>query len=168
MSNERKTIVQSLVQEVWNGGNLAALEQFCAATIVRRQPPFPPVEGLAAYRDFLATTFATFANILHHPPYPVLEGLAAYRANLADTRAIWPDMKMIIEEMIVEGDTVVARGFWSGTQTGPLRWTNLPPTGKAVKAPACAVYHLQDGKVIEEFEYLDNLGMLRQLGLGAA
>jgi len=102
MSNERKTIVQNLVQEVWNGGNLAALEQFCAATIVRRQPPFPPVEGLAAYRDFLATTFATFAN-LH----------------------------MTVTEIVAESNTVVLHGIWSANQTGPLAWAGLPATGKA-------------------------------------
>ena len=48
MSAEQKAIVQTLIQEVWNGGNLAALDQFYAPTIVRRQPPFPPIEGLAA------------------------------------------------------------------------------------------------------------------------
>lgn len=137
MSTDLKAKVQHLIDEVWNKGNLTAADDFCAATI-----------------------------ICHHPPYPVVEGLAAYCANIADTRAIWPDMKMTVEEMIVEGDTVVIRGFWTGTQTGPLRWTNLPPTGKAVKVPFCEVIHMVDGKIAEAFGYHDNWGMLRQLGMG--
>lgn len=134
MSNERKTIVQSLVQEVWNGGNLAALEQFCAATIVRRQPPFPPVEGLAAYRDFLATTFATFAN-LH----------------------------MTVTEIVAESNTVVLHGIWSANQTGRLAWAGLPATGKAFAVAYCTILHFQEGKVVEEIVYVDHLELMQQL-----
>ncbi|MCB0108004.1 MAG: ester cyclase, partial [Caldilineaceae bacterium] len=126
--------VQQLIDEVWNGGNLATLEAFYAATILRRQPPFPPVEGLTAYRAFLTDTFATFAN-LH----------------------------MVADEIICEGDTVVLLGTWSAAQTGPLVWANLPATGKSFKVAYCTVLHLQDSKVVEELVYVDQLGLLQQL-----
>ena len=101
MITKGKTIIHSLIQEVWNGGKLAAVEQFYAPTIVRRQPPFPPITGLAAYRDFLATTFATFAN-LH----------------------------MTATEIVAEGDTVVLHGTWSANQTGPVAGKSAQATGK--------------------------------------
>jgi len=132
-----KTIVQSLIQEVWNGGKLAAVEQFYAPTIVRRQPPFPPIEGLAAYRDFLATTFATFAN-LH----------------------------MTATEIVAEGNTVVLHGIWSANQTGALAWAGLPATGKAFAVAYCTVLHWQEGRVVEELVYVDHLGLLQQVGAG--
>lgn len=133
-----KTIVQSLIQEVWNGGKLAAVEQFYAPTIVRRQPPFPPIEGLAAYRNFLATTFATFAN-LH----------------------------MTATEIVAEGNTVVLHGTWSANQTGPLAWADLPVTGKPFEVAYCTILHLQGDKVVEELVYVDHLGLLQQVGAGA-
>lgn len=133
MSVERKN-VQTLIDQVWNSGNLAAIEQFYAPTIVRRQPPFPPVEGLAAYRDFLTTTFTTFA-----------------------------DLHMTAVEMVVEDNTVVLHGTWRAQQIGPLAWANLPATGKAFAVPYCTVLHLQEDKVAEEFVYVDHLGMVQQL-----
>ncbi|MEZ4712969.1 MAG: ester cyclase [Caldilineaceae bacterium] len=134
MSSELKTITQSLIDQVWNGGDLAAVDQFYAPTIVRRQPPFPPVAGLAAYRAFLTATFATFAN-LH----------------------------MTVNEMVVEGETLVLHGTWRAQQIGPLAWAELPATGKAFEAAYCTVLHFQDGKVVEELVYVDQMGLLQQL-----
>lgn len=134
MSTEQKAIVQGLMHEVWNSGNLAALDDFCAPTIVRRQPPFPAVEGLAAYRDFLTATFATFSN-LH----------------------------MVADEMVVECNTVVLYGAWRAKQIGPLAWADLPATGKSFEVAYCTVLHFQAGKVVEELVYVDQLGLLQQL-----
>lgn len=130
----RKLWVQQLIDNVWSRGEIAALAHFYAPTIVRRQPPFPPVAGLSAYRNFLTTTFATFAH-LH----------------------------MTAAEMIVEGDTVVLYGTWRAQQIGPLAWANLPASGKAFEVPYCTVLHLQEGKVAEELVYVDHLGMVQQL-----
>ncbi|MEZ4662323.1 MAG: ester cyclase [Caldilineaceae bacterium] len=134
MSAELKAIAQSLIDQVWNGGNLAAIDQFYAPTVVRRQPPFPPVEGLAAYRAFLTTTFATFAN-LH----------------------------MTATEMVVEGDTVVLYGTWRAQQIGPLAWADLPARGKSFEVAYCTILHFQAGKVVEELVYVDQWGLVQQL-----
>lgn len=134
MSTDLKRLAHRFVEKIWNRGNLAALDDFCTATIVR-----------------------------HHSPFPTVEGLVAYRAFIADTRAIFPDLQMTVEEVIIEGNTVVTRVFWTGTQLGPLRWTALPPTGKPVRVALCSVVHMQDGKIAEEFAYVDQLGMLQQL-----
>lgn len=134
MSTALKITVQSLIDQLWNGGNLATIDQFYAPTIVRRQPPFPAVAGLATYRDFLVTTFATFA-----------------------------DLHMTADEMVVEGNTVVLHGTWRAKQIGPLAWANLPATGKAFAVPYCTVLHFQEGKVVEELVNVDHLGMLQQL-----
>lgn len=136
MSTDLKTIAARFIEEIWNQGDLAALDEFCTATIVRHHPPFPTVEGLAAYHEFIA-----------------------------DTRAIFPDLYMAVEEIIAAGDTIVVRCFWTGTQRQALRWTELPATGKHVRVALCSVVHMQAGKIAQEFAYVDNLGMLRQLGL---
>lgn len=137
MSTEQKANAQRFIEEVWNKGNLDALDDLCTPTVVRQQPPYPPVEGLAAYR-----------------------------AYIAETRAIFPDLHMTVDEMIIEGDTLVVRSFWTGTQMKPLRWNALPPNGKQVRVASCSVVHIQDGKIAEEFAYVDYLSMMQQLGLG--
>lgn len=137
MSTELKARMQHFIDEVWNRGNVAALDAICTPNMVLLQPPYPPIEGLEAYRKYVV-----------------------------DTRAIFPDLHMTVEEMIVEGDSVALRGFWTGTQTGPLRWTSLPATGKKVKVAFCELIHMSGDKANEGFGYHDNLGMLRLLGIG--
>jgi steroid delta-isomerase-like uncharacterized protein len=78
-------------------------------------------------------------------------------------RTGFPDAKMTIDEQIAVGDTVVTRWTGTGTHTGPL--LGLPPTGRRVTVTGIRISHLRDGKVIEDFENYDTLGMMRQLGV---
>jgi steroid delta-isomerase-like uncharacterized protein len=78
-------------------------------------------------------------------------------------RTAFPDARMSIDEQIVVGDTVVTRWSGTGTQTGPL--LGLPPTGRRVTITGIRISHLQNGKVVEDFENYDTLGMMRQLGV---
>ena len=41
----------------------------------------------------------------------------------------------------------------------------IPPTGKVVTVSAFTVFCLVDGKITEEWEVLDELGMMHQLGM---
>ena len=70
---------------------------------------------------------------------------------------------MTADEMIVEGNTLVLHGTWSANQTGPLAWAGLPATGNAFAVAYCTVLHFQEGKVVEEIVYVDQLGLLQQL-----
>lgn len=78
-------------------------------------------------------------------------------------RTAFPDAKMTIDEQIVSGDTVVTRWTGTGTQTGPL--LGLAPTGRRITVTGIRISHLQNGKVVEDFENYDTLGMMRQLGV---
>jgi ketosteroid isomerase-like protein len=75
-----------------------------------------------------------------------------------DVRARTPDIAVLIEEEIAEGDVVVHRWTASGhnAQTGRF-WT----------APGISIYHLQDGRIASEYVVIDRLGLLRQLGMAA-
>jgi hypothetical protein len=48
-----------------------------------------------------------------------------------------------------------------------MLWTKsmLPTTGKEVTLEGCVVIHVTNGKVTEEWEYSDDLGLLQQLGI---
>jgi len=58
---------------------------------------------------------------------------------------------------------VVTRWSARGTQLGPL--FGIPPTGRTVTASAIHLHHLRDGRIVEQWEQFDTLGVLGQLGL---
>ena len=43
-------------------------------------------------------------------------------------RSAFPDFKATVEDILAEGDKVVVRQTWSGTQKG--EWMGVPPTGR--------------------------------------
>jgi predicted ester cyclase len=76
----------------------------------------------------------------------------------------FPDLRLTTEELIAEGDRVVARFGMSGTNTGDYR--GLPaPTQQHFESEAIAILRVADGRVAEVRGTADRLGMLTQLGI---
>jgi steroid delta-isomerase-like uncharacterized protein len=75
----------------------------------------------------------------------------------------FPGGKLIIEDMIVEGDKVVARITYRGTHTGDLM--GIPPTGKQVTVSAMTIDQLANGKIVETWRLFDQMGLMQQLGV---
>lgn len=73
-----------------------------------------------------------------------------------DIRTRTPDIAVIIEEEIAEGDAVVHRWTASGHDAG---------TGKFWTAPGISIYHFHEGRIVSEYVVLDRLGLTRQLGM---
>jgi steroid delta-isomerase-like uncharacterized protein len=72
------------------------------------------------------------------------------------------DLHFEIEEMVAEGDTVVARWTLTGSHTGPF--LGIPPTGRAIRVGGMSLDHLKDGVLVSGFDGWDNLGLRQQLG----
>jgi steroid delta-isomerase-like uncharacterized protein len=77
-------------------------------------------------------------------------------------RSAFPDLKMIVEEQLAEGDLVATRFTASGTHRGELM--GIAPTGAKVTVTGVTVDRMKDGKSVESWTSYDALGMLRQLG----
>jgi ketosteroid isomerase-like protein len=73
-----------------------------------------------------------------------------------DIRTRTPDIAVLIEEEIAEGDTVVHRWTASGHDAG---------TGRFWTAPGISIYHLREGRIVSEYVVFDRLGLWRQLGM---
>jgi predicted ester cyclase len=73
------------------------------------------------------------------------------------------DRHVTVEDMAAEGDKVAVRLTFSGAHTGGLM--GIPPTGKQVKVSAINIFHLVDGKAVEQWTNSDDLGMMQQLGV---
>jgi non-heme chloroperoxidase len=81
-------------------------------------------------------------------------------------RTAFSDIEDIVEDMIGEGDRVVTRWTLRVTHTGEFR--GIPATGKRITITGIGIFRFsEEGKVVESWDSLDQLGMLRQLGVPA-
>ena len=78
------------------------------------------------------------------------------------TFSAFPDLKRPVEDLVAEGDKVVAR--WSSRGTHDGDFMGVPPTGRTVTTTGITIFRLEDGKIVEEWSESDMLGMLQQVG----
>ena len=74
-----------------------------------------------------------------------------------------PDMQLPIADLVAEGETVLARLGVMGTHAGDL--IGVPATGKTIEIGVLDLFQIRDGKLIEHWALLDNLGLMRQIGV---
>jgi steroid delta-isomerase-like uncharacterized protein len=86
----------------------------------------------------------------------------AHAAALTASLTAMPDLQLTIEEQVADGDAVVTRWSARGTHLGPL--FGIPATGRPVIASAIHIHHLRDGRIVDQWEQFDALGVLGQLG----
>ena len=91
-----------------------------------------------------------------------LHGKSELKQLLNDYKTAFPDIYIHIDEQISEGQCLVTRGRISGTHLGPFQ--GLPPTGKKVSVNLVIFSHIQDGLITKEWELIDELEFLQQLG----
>jgi steroid delta-isomerase-like uncharacterized protein len=79
--------------------------------------------------------------------------------------AAFTENRTTIDELIVEGDMAAMRWTWEGLHTGTSPSLGIPATGKRVRSGGCSVFRFRDGKIAEQWEYGDMLGLLQQVGV---
>ena len=77
-------------------------------------------------------------------------------------RTAFPDGKMTVDELIVDGDLVGIRNTWHGTHTADFY--GIPASGKTVHVTSIGIDRVKDGQVVEGWGELDMIGMMQQLG----
>lgn len=92
-------------------------------------------------------------------------GLAGFKAYITRLRSAFPDLHFTVEDVVAEGETVVVRATARGTMTGDF--LEMKATGKTATWTEIHIGRLADGKVVEHWATIDQLGMLQQLGLAA-
>jgi len=68
-----------------------------------------------------------------------------------------------VEDLVAEGDKVMSRVSLTGTHSGELE--GIPPTGRTFTLSEFTVLRLEEGRIVEEWEILDELGLMHQLGM---
>ena len=134
-AEQNKAISQRIPLEVFNQGRLDVIDEIVAPDI-KEHGDLPP--GIPAGR----------------------EGLKAVASAL---RKGFPDIKYRIDLQVAEGDFVAGYTTVSGTHKGEV--FGMPATGKRAEWAETHIVKIVNGKITEHWGIVDQLGMLRQLGL---
>ncbi|MCH6257475.1 ester cyclase [Puniceicoccaceae bacterium K14] len=107
-------------------------------------------------------------NIIHpdyryQSPTESMRGLDDLMGFIVALRAAFPDLQIKIDDQIEEDESVVTKLTMNGTQKG--EFLDLPATGKAVQLQGVVISRFEEGLIKEEWELLDQLALLQQLGV---
>ena len=114
-------------------------------------------------KDELLDELISGEYVDHNPVQGQAPGAEGIRNKLKGLREAFPDIRFLLEDLVAENDLVAARYHWKASQTGPFM--GLPPTGKQVVVRGMDFYRLSEGKVIEHWDSVDQLGLMQQVGL---
>jgi len=75
----------------------------------------------------------------------------------------FPDLEHSIGGLIASGDMVVVRATVQGTHKG--EFAGIPATGNEIEFSFIAIVRIENGKIVEEWQDMDTLGFMQQLGM---
>jgi steroid delta-isomerase-like uncharacterized protein len=126
--------------------------------LVRRYQEAHNTNNLAALDAIVA------ADLISHSLMPgVPPGLEGGKLVHGVAVAAFPDFRADIEDLIAEGDKVVARLTFRGTHTGG-EFMGIPPSGRSFTFSATSIFRIAGGKIVEHWGEEDAVGWLQQLG----
>jgi steroid delta-isomerase-like uncharacterized protein len=76
---------------------------------------------------------------------------------------VYPDIHLTVEDVIAEGDKVVARNTVTGTHRG--EFMGVGPTGKSVTYSEIFIFRFADGRVVETWGVVDVYAQMKQIGV---
>ena len=135
MSEENKALVRRWFEEVWNRGREDAIDEMFDVEGIAR--------GLAGEGG-------------------ELRGAEGYKPFFRQFRDAFPDIEVVVEDMVAEGDKVAARcSVRASHQSDTL---GFAATQQPVAFEGIALVRIRDAKIVEAWNHFDFMGMYRQLG----
>ena len=89
-----------------------------------------------------------------------------FKQTMVNLRQTFPDSVQVVEDLIAEGDKVVARWVLQGTHHG--EFMGVPGTDKPFHMEGVDIWRLRDGKIVGHWIIVDLYGMMRQTGANPA
>ena len=130
------------------------------ATLSRLYEEVVSQGDLGLIDELLADDFVEHEEL----PPGVPQGKGAPRAMMTMMRGAFPDFHARVEELLEDGDKVIARARMSGTHQG--EYMGIPPTGRKFDIAAIDIIEFRDGKGVAHWGVMDMAGMMVQLGVG--
>jgi steroid delta-isomerase-like uncharacterized protein len=135
MSEQNKIAVRRIFDELWNKGNLPVADELIAPTYIHHDASTPDVG----------------------------KGPESEKKRVTLYRNAFPDIRLTVEDLVTEGETVVARWSCRGAHRGDLN--GIAPTGKQFAITGISVMRFAGGKMVEGFINWDALGLMQQIGV---
>ena len=132
-AEENKALVRRFYEQFWNKGDLVSIDELLAPDFVDHNP-----QALAPGREGAKQLLTTY-------------------------RAALPDLQITVDDLIAEGDKVVARYTARGTQRGDM--PGIPATGKHATVTGIDILRVAGNQIAEHWGEADQLGMMQQLGV---
>ena len=136
MSEENKALMRRWFEEVWNKGRTEAIPEMFAE------------DGIA--------------HGLSDDPENPMRGPAGFLPFHSQFREAFPNIEVVVEDQIAEGDKVATRCSVRGQHTGHS--LGFAATGSPVEITGIAITRIRDGKIVEAWNNFDFMKMYRQLG----
>lgn len=121
-----------ITQQFFQGGDVNALDEVCAPDLV------------------------------HHGPAMMPRDLAGLKQMAPMFRAAFPDIEIVPEYLLAEGDRVVDLVTVRGTHQG--EFMGVPPSGKPIEMQEIHIARIVDGRIVERWTQFDIFGLLQQIG----
>jgi steroid delta-isomerase-like uncharacterized protein len=102
-------------------------------------------------------------NYVYRSPDQELHGVEGIKDLFTAYRAAFPDLNIEIDDLVAADEKVVISFTLTGTHKDDLM--GIAATDKQVKVHGVVMSRFEDGKIIEEWEILDQLTMFQQLGI---
>ncbi|MDQ5845659.1 MAG: ester cyclase [Acidobacteriota bacterium] len=137
MSEENKALLQRWFDEVWNKGRAEAIDEMLSADGIVHglsDDPSNPIKGAFGFKPFHQTF-----------------------------RGAFPDIEVVVEDMIAEGDKVAARCSVRGKHSGDH--LGIAASNAPVDFDGLCIVRIRDGKIVEAWNNFDFMRMNRQIGL---
>jgi len=135
MSEQNKTVVRRLFEELWNKGTLPVADELIAPTYTHHDTATPDVG----------------------------RGPESEKKRVTMYRNAFADFRLTMEDIIAEGETVMARWTCRGAHKGELN--GIAPTGKQISISGVTVARIASGKIVEGWVNWDALSLMQQLGV---
>jgi steroid delta-isomerase-like uncharacterized protein len=134
MSEQNKNAVRRLFDELWNKGNLPVADELIGTNYNHHDPSTPDLG----------------------------RGPESEKKRVTLYRNAFPDLRLTVEDLFAEGETVVARWSCRGAHKGELN--GIAPTGKQFLISGVTIARLAGGKIVEGYVNWDALGLMQQIG----
>src|ERR1700730_11320274 len=131
-AEKNKAVFRQFYERAWNMNDVAVVDELLAANFVNHEV----MDTTLSHREL-------------------------YKQAIFETRAAFPDWTITIDDLIAEGDKVVARWRGQGTHMGTA-WEKSP-TGKQITTTGISIARVIDGKITDFWKQDNSLLAWQQL-----
>ena len=89
------------------------------------------------------------------------KGIDGAKNSVLETRKAFPDWKEDVVDIIAQDDKVVTRYHSTGTHLG--NWDGIDSTGNKVDIYEASIYRLENGKIVEQWGFWDEINLKKQM-----